>query len=146
MAGKSDVFENDLLKLIFNNVAILTIGDANGIVGSTSAGSLFVSLHTADPGEAGTQSTSETTYGGYSRVAVARSTAGWTITTNQAKPTSVITFPACTSGSSTITHFAIGAASTGTGKVLYAGSLSPTITVTAGITPQLTTNTVVSED
>ena len=146
MAGKSDVFENDLLKLIFNNTTIATIGDATGLPGSATAGSLFVSLHTADPGETGNQSTSEANYTSYARVAVARSAAGWTVSGNSASPTSVITFPQATGGSSTITHFAIGTAASGTGKVLYAGTLSPSITVTNGITPQLTTATSITED
>jgi hypothetical protein len=63
-----------------------------------------------------------------------------------AKPVAAISFGACTGGSSAITHFAIGVAATGASKVLYAGTVSPSITVTAGITPQLTTNTSVNED
>lgn len=142
MAGKSDVFENDLLKLIFNATAIATVAQN----GTTPITSLYVSLHTADPGEAGTQSTAEATYTSYARVGVARTAGGWAVTANQASPVSTITFPQATGGSSTITHFAIGTAATGTGKVLYFGTLSPSITVTQGITPQLTTATTISED
>ena len=72
----SNASENDLLLLYFNNTNVANMGDATGVRGSTVAGSLFVSLHTADPGETGTQSTSETSYTGYARVAVARSGAG----------------------------------------------------------------------
>ena len=143
MAGKSDTFENDILKLIFNATAIANIADNAATSPLTS---LYVSLHTADPTDTGNQTSSEATYTGYGRVAVARTTGGWGVTNNVAKPISAITFGACTAGTSTITHFAIGTASTGTGKVLYAGSVSPTITVTAGITPQLTTNTSITED
>lgn len=143
MAGKSDTFENDLLKLIFNATAIANIADNAATSPLTS---LYVSLHTADPGEAGNQSTSEATYTGYARVAVARTTGGWTVTANSVSPLAAITFGQCTAGSSAISHFAIGTASTGTGKVLYAGAVSPTITVTSGITPQLTTSTAITED
>jgi hypothetical protein len=147
MPGKSDTFENDVLKLIFNATAIANIADNAATSALTN---LFVSLHSADPAEAGTQSTSEANYTGYARVAVPRTTGGWTVATvsntTTASPVASITFPACTGGSSTITHFAIGTASTGTGKVLYAGTVSPSITVTSGITPQLTTATTITED
>ena len=143
MPGKSNVFENDILKLIFNATAIANLADNAATSPLTN---LYVSLHTADPGEEGTQSTKEADYTGYARVAVARTTDGWKVTDNVAKPVSAITFPACTGGSSTITHFAIGTAASGAGKVLYSGAVSPIITVTNGITPQLTTNTSVTED
>lgn len=144
--SKGDTFENDLLKLIFNNTAITTIGDAGGLLPSAAAGFLYVSLHTGDVAEAGTQTTNEANYTGYSRIGVTRTTGGWTVTNNTVQPVATITFPSATAGTNTITHFAIGAASTSTGKVLYKGSLSPTITVTSGVTPQLTTATYVSED
>ena len=143
MAGKSDTFENDILKLIFNATAIANIADNAATSPLTN---LYISLHTADPTDTGNQTSSEATYTSYARVAVARTTGGWTVTGNVARPVAAITFPAATGGSSTISHFAIGTASTGTGKVLYAGAVSPTITVTAGITPQLTTNTSITED
>ena len=72
--SKGDTFENDLLKLIFQAVAIANLAD-NAATGPLT--NLYVSLHTADPGEAGNQSTSEATYTGYARVAVARTAGGW---------------------------------------------------------------------
>ena len=69
----------NLLKLLFQNTTWANVGDATGLVHTTTAGSFFISLHTADP-SAGNQSTSETAYTGYARVAVARSSAGWTVT------------------------------------------------------------------
>jgi hypothetical protein len=68
----------NLLKLVFTNTTWANVGDATGLVGSSVAGSLYVSLHTASPA-AGDQTTSETSYTGYARVAVARSGAGWTV-------------------------------------------------------------------
>lgn len=151
MAGMSDVFENDTLKLIFNNTTIALIGDATGIVGSGTVGSLYVSLHTADPTDAGNQSSNEATYTGYARVATARTTAAWTVTTDgsgvtKASPSVNILFPACTGGSSTPTFFAVGTSATGVGKILYAGSITPVVTITNGITPQLTTATSIIVD
>lgn len=152
MAGKSDTFESDLLRLIFNATAIANISDN---AASAPLTNLFVSLHTADP-QAGTtegsaQTTSEANYTSYARVSVARSTAGWTVTTDAngitgVSPVSAITFPQATGGSNTITHFAVGTASTGTGRILYAGAVTPSITVTNGVQPQLTTATRITED
>ena len=132
--------ETNVLKLIFNNTTWAVLGDATGVVGSTVPGSLYVSLHTADPGETGTQLTSEATYTGYARVAVARSTAGWTVSgtsPTQAANFAATTFGACTAGSSTCTYFGIGRESSGAGELLFSGALtSPaSLAVTAGITP-----------
>lgn len=145
--SKTNTFENDLLLLIFNNVDIALIGDAAGIQNSATAGSLYVSLHTADPGEAGSQTTSEISYTGYARVGVARSGAGWTVTGNSVSPVSAINFGQMTAGAGgTVTHFGVGTDSTGAGKLLYKGTVTPNISVTNGVTPQLTTATAITED
>lgn len=141
--SKGNTFENDLLKLIFNATAIANIADNAATSPLTN---LYVSLHTADVGEAGDQTTNETTYTSYARVAVARTTGGWTVTNNSVSPAADITFAACTGGTATITHWAVGTASTGTGKVLYKGTVSPNISVSTGVTPRLTTASAVTED
>lgn len=148
--SKSDTWESDLLKLLFNNTTAALIGDATGIVGSTGVGSLYVSLHTADPGETGTQATSEATYTGYGRIAVARTAGGWTISgtaPTQAANTATILFAACTAGANTITYFGVGTASAGAGKLLYSGALTASLAVSNGITPQFAAGgLVVTED
>lgn len=141
--SKGNTFENDWMKLIFNATAISNIADNAGTSPLTN---LYVSMHTADPGEAGSQTTSEATYTSYARVAVARSSSGWTVTNNSVSPVATISFPAATGGSETLTHFAVGTASSGTGKILYSGSISPTIAVSSGVTPQLTTASTITED
>ena len=131
--SKGNTFENDFLKLIFNATAIANIADN---AASAPLTDLYVSLHTADPGEAGSQTTNEATYGSYARVAVSRDTNGWTVSANAVSNAAAITFPAATSGSNTITHFAVGTASSGAGKVLYKGALTASLAVSAGITPE----------
>ena len=134
----SNTFESDVLLLLLNNTNISNLGDATGVRGSTTAGSVFVALHTADPGETGTQATSEATYTGYARVAVARSSGGWTISgtaPTQAANAAAVTFGACTAGSNTITHFSIGDTSSGATKILLSGALTASLAVSAGITP-----------
>lgn len=144
--SKSNTWENDLLLLVFNNTTASLIGDATGIVGSSTAGSLYVSLHTADPGEAGNQTTNECAYTSYARVAKARSGSGWTVTNNEVVPASAITFPAATGGTETATHFGVGTASSGAGKLLYSGTISPNIAISNGVTPVLNTSTKITED
>lgn len=127
--------ETDLLELYFNNVDHANIGDAAGLQNSATAGSLYVSLHTGDPGEAGSQTTSEATYTSYARVAVARSAAGWTVSGSNCSNAAAITFPAATGGTNTITHFGIGTDSSGAGNLLFKGALSASLAVSSGITP-----------
>lgn len=147
--SKSNTFESDLLLLVFNNTNAALIGDATGLRGSTTAGSLYVSLHTADPGETGDQTTNEITYTSYARVAVARTSGGWTISgtaPTQVVPAATVAFPAGSGGSGTATYFGIGTASSGAGKLLYSGTITPNIVTGNGITPQLTTASTVTED
>lgn len=131
----SNAFETLLLQLLFENANAANIGDATGLRGSTTAGSFYIGLHTADPGEAGSQTTSEATYTGYARVAVARSTAGFTVTGNSVANDALVTFGACSAGSSTVTHFSIGTDASGAGNLLLSGALTGSLAVSAGITP-----------
>ena len=136
--GIGSTFGNDLLKLIFNATAIANVADN---AASSPLTQLYLSLHTADPGAGGSQTTSEAAYTSYARVAVSRTSSGFTVSGLNATLTSSVSFPAATGGSETETYFAVGTASTGTGKVLGRGSISPTISVSNGVTPQLTTGT-----
>lgn len=141
--SKGNTFENDILALIFNATTI-----ANIAINATSSPltSLFVALHTADPGEAGDQTTSEATYGSYARVAVLRSGSGWTVTGASVSPASNIDFPAASSGTNTITHASIGVATSGASKILYSGAVSPNIAVTTGVVPRISTASTITED
>ena len=141
--SKPNTFENDIVKLIFNATAIANIADN---AASSPLTNLYVSLHTADPGETGDQTTNETSYTSYARVAVARTSGGWTVTANSVSPAATISFPACTGGTATITHAGVGTASSGAGKLLYSGTVTPNISVANGVTPQLTTASTITED
>jgi hypothetical protein len=141
--SKSNVFESDWLKLIFNATAIANLADN---AASSPLTNIYVSLHTADPGEAGNQSTSEATYTGYARVAVARTAGGWTVTNNSVSPVANIDFPVATAGTNTITHFGVGSAVSGSGVLYYSGTLTPNISVVSGVIPRITTATTITED
>jgi len=139
--AKSSGTSNSFLKLLFNAVAWANIADN---AASSPLTNLYVSLHTADP-SSGNQTTSEAAYTSYARVAVARTSSGWTVSTNTVVPVANIDFPAATGGTATVTYFAIGTASTGTGSILYSGTVSPNISVSNGVTPRLTTASTITE-
>jgi hypothetical protein len=124
---------NNLLKLLFNATAWANIADNAAASPLTS---LYISLHTADPGVGGAQTTNETTYTNYDRVAVARTSGGWTVTANSAANAALAQFAQCGVTGATITHVAIGTASSGAGNVLYAGALNSSLAVANGIQPQ----------
>lgn len=140
--AKSNDFENDLMQLIFNNVAIADLGDASGVQPSGSAGNLYVALHTADPGEAGNQSTSECTYTGYARIAVVRSAGGWTVSGNSATNTAEVLFGECTAGSETATDFSVGLESSGSTRICYKGTLDSSRAISSGVTPRFAAGTL----
>ena len=131
----SNAFETAFLTLLFNNTNLANIGDATGLRGSTTAGSFYISLHTADPGETGGPTTSEATYTGYARIAIARSGAGWTISGNTVSNAALAAFAACTAGSNTITHFGIVSTASGAGDLMGSGALVASLAVSSGITP-----------
>lgn len=131
--SKSNLLENGILALLFNATALANLAENDT---TSPATSLYVSLHTADPGEGGDQTTNEATYGAYARVAVARNSGGWTVSGNAVTNTAAIVFPECTSGSNTITHFGVGVAVSGAGQLLYSGALTASLAVSTGIEPQ----------
>ena len=124
--SKGNTFENDVVLLTFNGTAFSWNANTN----------LFVSLHTADPGEAGTQTTSEATYTSYARLTVARTAGGFTVTGNSVANTALVQFPQCTGGTNTVTHFAVGTVTSGVGQILYKGALNASLAVSNGIQPQ----------
>jgi hypothetical protein len=130
--SKGNTTEADFIAFVFNATAMPSYG-AN----------LSVSLHTADPGEAGTLATNEADYTGYARVSVARDSGGWTVAGNQASNTAEITFPECTGGTNTITHVAVGTAG---GQILYSGALTASIAVSNLITPRFPVGTLVLQE
>lgn len=145
--SKGNTFENELLEHILNNANIANVGDATGLRGSSTPGSLYLSLHTANPDEGGSQTTSEISYTGYARVAVTRAGTGWTVTNNSAVLAAAATFGEMTAGAGgTVTHFALGTASSGAGKILYKGTVTPNLVVANGVIPELTTGTEITED
>lgn len=128
--------EAALLDLIFLNTDWANIGDAGGLQNSATAGSFYISLHTGDPGEAGDQTTNEIAYTSYARVAVARTSGGWTRSVSTVENTALVQFPQCTGGSGTATHFGIGTDATLAGNLILKGALTSSLAISTGIQPQ----------
>lgn len=134
--SKGNTTENDYVKFVLNGTAMPAYGAI-----------LYAAAHTADPGEAGAQNTSECAYGAYARVAVTRDGSGFVVAGNQGSNAAQVTFPECTSGSESITHVSLGTASTGAGQILYSGALTAPINVSLNITPLFPASAlVVTED
>lgn len=139
LLSKGDSWEAGLLDLVFTNANFANLGDATGIRGSTTAGNVFLSLHTADPGETGNQQTNEATYTNYARVSVARAGGSWTRTgtaPTQMANAAIQQFPTCGASGNTVTHAGVGTATSGAGILLYSGALNASLIVNNLITPQ----------
>ena len=132
----SDAAETALLNLLFNNAAWANVGNAGGLQPSSAPGNLFVALHTADPGEAGDQTTSEISYTGYGRVPVARSSAGWTMSGNQVSNFAQVQFGEMSGGAGgTATYFSVGLITSGASQIMFSGQLTAPRVISSGITP-----------
>lgn len=143
-----DVTEANILKLYFNGTAIANIADN---AAASPLASIWLSLHTADPTDAGTEGSSESAYAGYARTSTNRATGagGWTVSGNsptQAALSSLTSFPAATASATAIGFFAAGKASSGATDGFWSGAVSPAITPANGVTPQLTASTVCTLD
>lgn len=150
--SKSNALETAWLKLYFQNIDITGVGDAGGLRGSVAAGQLWVSFHTGDPGEAGSQAANEVAYTGYARRPLNRGTVDFDVTGNVLSIVPNVDFPEMTGGAGgTITHWSIGPASSGATVVAYKGACTPSIIAALGSIPRLKgmasgTPTTITED
>lgn len=142
----SNDYERFVLRLLFRNQDITDLGDSSGCLGSSTAGSLYVALHTADPTDAGDQTTDEVAYTSYARVGVNRDTSSWTSIGNVISNASAVQFPTCTGGSATATHFSIGVDDgtlTLAPYIICYGALPSPLTITSGVQPQFAAGALV---
>lgn len=139
----ADTTENAIMALIFNATAWANYADNAATTPQTQ---IALGLHTADPGDAGTMTTSETTYTSYARAAVNRNSGGWTVTANSVSPVANIDFATGTGGSGTLSYFTTGKTGGGAAAILFSGTVTPNITAGNGVTPRLTTATAITID
>ncbi len=123
--SKGDTTENDTLKMILKGTDPAWRTNPN----------VYVALHTADPGEAGTQLTSETAYTNYARQPIVKAT-GWTDGGSEFTNSALIQFPVCGVTGSTISYVSVGTLISGAGQILYSGQLSADLAVALNIQPQ----------
>ena len=135
--------ETDILALYFTATAIANIADNAASSPNTN---VYYSLHTGDPGEAGDQTTNEAAYTSYARKDVLRNGTGHTAAAGSVSPDANVEFVQATGGSETETFFATGKAASAAGVLWWSGSISPTIAVTNGVQPILTTATACTLD
>lgn len=142
--GKGNTFINDFLKLILNATAIADLAENDS---SGPLTNLIMSLHTGTLSATSNQTSTEAAYGSYARVAIARTTGGFTAASAQSSAlVATCSFPQAASGSETETYAMLGTDNTASaGKSLWWGAISPTLAVSVGVTPQLTTATTISE-
>lgn len=138
MSQMTNYLENKLVDHIFRNQTF------------TAPANLYVSLHTADPGETGAN---EISGNNYSRATVASSLANWAGTQSAGSTTASsgtggqtsnngsITFATPSGSWGTVTHFAIWDAST-TGNPLLYGQLTIAKTINNGDTVSFSNGTL----
>lgn len=126
MSAFSNYLEDKILAWAFEGTAWTTAAPTT----------LYISLHTADPGDTGANEVSGgSSTGVYARIGVA-ATSGWTTTTaGTASSTNAadIVFPATgtVNWSATVTHVGIWDA-VSSGNMLFNGAISPSKTVSSG--------------
>lgn len=113
----SDSYENTLLDHITGRTTL------------TFVAQIYVSLHTADPGETGAN---EVTDSGYARQTIDFNAA----TTSGATNNGQVTFPAIADGTVTATHFGLWTALT-TGTFIFGGAFSSSKAFVIGATPKI---------
>jgi hypothetical protein len=137
MSSMVNGFENVLALLLFNNTTIANIGDATGLVGSTSAGSTQLALSTSALSDTDTLLTAtEIAYTGYARPTQARSGAGWTVSNDTASNAALIQFGEMTAGGpDTAVHLGLGFIATGDVLRLHQ-DLTADLVINNGVNPQ----------
>jgi hypothetical protein len=137
MSSMVDALENSLMLLLFNNTAIGNIGDATGLVGSTSAGSSQLALSTSALSDSSADLTvTQVVYTGYARPTQARSSAGWTVSGAVASNAALIQFGEMTAGGpDTVVHLGLGLMATGDVIRLHQ-DLNANLVINDGVNPQ----------
>lgn len=140
MPAKSNTYANQLLQLLFNAVDIPGVADNTVTAPLTE---LVFALHTADPGDGGTQASFEAAYLNYLRVLKPRTVVGFTVGVTSVTLASAVNFPAAGVGTiiETLTHFSVGDG----GRIFYRGVLSPEVVIADGVPPILSSGTTITE-
>jgi hypothetical protein len=141
----SNAAENALLALIFNATTY-----ANVAINATTSPltNIAAALHTADPGEAGDQTTSESAYTNYARQNIARTTSGFSAPSGGSTAfVANVDFPSSGASGTTITYGSLGKTGGGATEIIVSGAITPNISIpSSGVIPRLTTASTVTLD
>ena len=138
MTGATDLFQDDVLDLLFTNVPCPNVGDGAGLPKSIADGNWHISLHTGNSisDTTTTQDTAEAAYSGYAREAVPRNITDWTVASGTADNDSAITFGISADGPETETDVGLGFATSGATPLQIWSSLDADLIVNNGVTPE----------
>jgi hypothetical protein len=99
---------------------------------------LWLSLHTADPGDTGNQATHEADYEGYERVPIGKGEAGWVLFGRTSVNRYTIRFPEVQRRyKPPLTHIGIGFFPVEPGKLLHAGPLDKPVDCRKHVQPSI---------
>ena len=138
MAALTNLAKDDLLDLMFTNVAFPNVGDAAGLLPSAAPGTWNIELHTGDTINASStvQTQAVAAYTGYVSVTVVRSAALWSVSAGLVDNDAAITFPISTSGPETETDVSFGGNDGGGDVMQIFANLANDLIVNNGITPE----------
>jgi hypothetical protein len=132
----TDVFELEIMDLVFLNLPFDNIGDATGLPASAAPGNMEHTIHTSTLDDTSTQTTGESAYTGYARQDVVRSGAGYTNTAGTVSNDAAIIFGEKTAGlDETVTDFGVGS-DVVANELWFYGALTASLSVTNGVNPQ----------
>lgn len=125
MATRTSYFIQKVLDHIYLNTAITNLGDAAGVLPSTTAGNIYVALMTDG---------AEANYTSYARQAIPRTASGFVRSNSIISNVAQINFPKCTGGTNTITKIALYDALS-SGNKLHEETITDPIAVSTNVQP-----------
>ncbi len=131
----TNLWEDDLLDLIFTNADAPNMGDAAGLLQSASDGSLTIALHTGNTIDdtSTVQTQAVAAYTGYSNQTVVRTTSGWSVSSGTATNDAIISFGTSSTGPETETDVSLGGFA---GVMQIFSTLDADLIVNSGVTPE----------
>ena len=129
----TDSAEQGIALFIFNKTTYAELAMTDG----TGKDTLYMSLHTASPGEAGTVVTNECTVTGYVRKSMARTNGVWTVASGSASNAALVSFAPISAGSETATYAGLSTVVSGAGALIAYAALTTNLALGVGVVPTI---------
>lgn len=137
---KSTTVCNKFLALLYNATTWDGIAENDT---SSPLTNIYMGLQTASMTGASVQTTNETAYTNYARIAVARTTGGWSAPSGGATSNvAAVEFPQCGASGATITDAHTGTSLSGGGEIFHYGTLNASIAVSNQVQPRFAAGAV----